>query len=386
MTASNSKIKIMHVISRMNVGGPAVMISNSIQMLDSDMFEQKVFAGECESGEADYLQTHGQEIDVTMVKGLGRKINLRGDLYALISLTNAIKRDRPDIIHTHASKAGLLGRTAAVLSRHNVHLVHTFHGHILFGYFNKLKTTIFVCIERILAKKTDVLIAVGHKVAADLLAAKIGRPDKYVVVHPGVIQPKEYLKNFAHEQLGLDFPESNLVCGFFGRVTGIKRPDRFLELVQKSSQRSLPISFFIAGEGDLSQSIRSQINDLNLPVKWLGWQADVGLVMSALDVLVICSDNEGLPLSAIEAGYMSKLVIGTNVGSISEVISDEITGFITERESNEVVEILELLLRNQSMLKEMGISAKEKIENQFGLSKYLAEMSRLYISLAPFKH
>ena len=381
MTSSNSKIKVMHVISRMNVGGPAVMISNSIRMLDSDVFEQKIFSGECEPGEADYLQTHGHDINATIIKGLGRKIDLKADLFALNSLVKAIKRERPDIIHTHASKAGLLGRTAAIISRCDVKLVHTFHGHILFGYFGRVKSLIFVYIERVLARKTDVLIAVGHKVASDLLAAKVGRLDKFVVIYPGVVEPSGYSSKFAREQLSITVPEGNFVCGFFGRITSIKRPDRFLEVVLESSQKSLPITFFIAGEGDLSQSIKSQIDALGLSVNWLGWQTDVGLVMSALDFLLICSDNEGLPLSAIEAGYMSKVVISTDVGSVAEVITHKVTGFVTKKDSDEMVMVLEQLLENHSMLEEIGAAAKLKIGNQFSLSNSLGEISRLYVDL-----
>lgn len=381
MTANNSKIKVMHVISRMNVGGPAVMISDSVRGLDSDLFEQKIYAGECEPGEADYLQTHGQDIEAIIVKGLGRKINIKGEFPALFTLIKAIRTERPDIIHTHASKAGLLGRTAAILSMHKVKLVHTYHGHILFGYFGTVKSLIFVYIERVLAKKTDVLIAVGNKVAADLMAAKVGRLNKYVVIYPGVVEPKGYSSDFAREQLSINVPEGNFVCGFFGRITSIKRPDRFLEVVLKSSKKSLPITFFIAGEGDLSQSVKSQIEALDLSVVWLGWQTDVGLVMSALDLLLICSDNEGLPLSAIEAGYMSKVVISTDVGSVTEVIEHEVTGFVTKKDSDEMVTVLEQLIKNHSTLEKIGAAAKIKIENQFSLANSLGEISRLYVDL-----
>lgn len=358
------------------------MISDSVRGLDSGLFEQKIYTGECENGEADYLQTHGQDLEAIIVTGLGRKINLKGDVSALFALIKAIRQEKPDIIHTHASKAGLLGRTAAILSVRKVKLVHTYHGHILFGYFGRIKSLVFVFIERLLAKKTNVLIAVGHKVSTDLLAAKIGTVAKYAVIYPGVVQPTAYSMKFAQEKLDLNIPEGNLVCAYFGRVTNIKRPDRFLEIVQLSLEKSLTVSFFIAGEGDLSQTIKDQINEIGLPIKWLGWQTDVGMIMSALDILVICSDNEGLPLSAIEAGYMSKIVVGTNVGSIPEIVSDKVTGFITEKNSFEVVDVLDLLIKNPLMREEMGAAAKRKIENNFTLSKSLSEISRLYIDLS----
>ena len=381
MTLNDSKIKIMHVISRMNVGGPAVMIVDSIRMLDAHKFEQKLFAGECEPGEADYLQTQAQDIDAIFVKGLGRKIDIKGDLHALISIMREIKKYQPDIIHTHASKAGLLGRAAAILARSDVKLVHTFHGHILSGYFGRFKSHFFIFIERILARYSDVLVAVGKKVKMDLLAAKIGQHEQFVIIYPGVMPPKQYTKQFAREKLGLNYPEGHLVCAFFGRITNIKRPDRFLEVVRISQENSFPVSFFIAGEGDLSNAIKNEIEVSNLPINWLGWQTDVGLVISALDFLLICSDNEGLPLSAIEAGYLSKVVISTDVGSISEVISDGVTGFITEKDSKEIVKSLEHLLNDNSNFEKIGAAAKEKIEKEFALTIFLDEISRLYTSV-----
>lgn len=383
MTANDSKIKIMHVISRMNVGGPAVMIVDSIRMLDAHKFEQKLFAGECEPGEADYLQTQAQDIDAIFVKGLGRKIDIKGDLQALVSIMREIKKYKPDIIHTHASKAGLLGRAAAILARSDVKLVHTFHGHILSGYFGRFKSHVFIFIERILARYSDVLIAVGKKVKMDLLAAKIGQHEQFVVIYPGVKPPKQYTKQFAREKLGLDYPEGQLVCAFFGRITNIKRPDRFLEVVRISQENSFPISFFIAGEGDLSNAMKDEIDVSNLPIKWLGWQNDVGLVISALDFLLICSDNEGLPLSAIEAGYLSKVVISTDVGSIAEVISDGVTGFITEKDSNDIIKSIEYLLKVNSNFEKIGAAAKNKIEKEFTLTIFLDEISRLYTRVAP---
>jgi len=381
MTANDSKIKIMHVISRMNVGGPAVMIVDSIRMLDARKFEQKLFTGECEPGEADYLQTQAQDIDAIYVKGLGRKINIKGDLNALVSLKREIKKYQPDIIHTHASKAGLLGRTAAILARSNVKLVHTFHGHILSGYFGKYKTQVFVVLERILAKKTDVLVTVGLKVRDDLLVAKIGVFKKYKVIYPGVKVPEKFSKEIARELLKIDVPEGNIVCAFFGRVTKIKRPDRFLEVVRESQQKSLPVSFFMAGDGDQSNLTRLSIEKSNLDVRWLGWQGNVGLVLSAADVLIITSDNEGLPLSAIEAGMTSLPVISTNVGSIKEIIVEGKTGFITERRVDDIVAKLKTLTEDLTLIPTLGKSAQMRVQSHFSSEQYITSLENLYFSI-----
>jgi glycosyltransferase involved in cell wall biosynthesis len=381
MTANDSKIKIMHVISRMNVGGPAVMIVDSIRMLDAHRFEQKLLAGECEPGEADYLQDQAKDIDATFVKGLGRKINIKGDLHALISIMREIKKYQPDIIHTHASKAGLLGRTAAILSRSDLKLVHTFHGHILSGYFGKYKTQVFVLLERILAKRTDVLVTVGIKVRDDLLLAKIGVLKKYKVIYPGVRVPEKFSKETARELLKIEVPVGNIVCAFFGRVTKIKRPDRFLEVVRESQLKSLPVSFFMAGDGDQSTLTRLSIEKSNLDVRWLGWQGNVGLVLSAADVLVITSDNEGLPLSAIEAGMTSLPVISTNVGSIKEIIVDGKTGFITERRVQDIVDKLKTLTEDLTLIPTLGTSAQIRVQSHFSSEQYIASLENLYFSI-----
>ena len=381
MTANDSKIKIMHVISRMNVGGPAVMIVNSIRMLDAHKFEQKLFAGECEPGEADYLQTQAQDIDAIFVKGLGRKINVKGDLHALISIMREIKKYQPDIIHTHASKAGMLGRAAAILARSEVKLVHTFHGHILSGYFGKYKTQVFVLLERILAKKTDVLVTVGLKVRDDLLLAKIGVLKKYKVIYPGVKVPEKFSKEIARELLEIEVPQGNIVCAYFGRVTKIKRPDRFLEVVRESQLKSLPVSFFMAGDGDQSNLTRLSIDNSNLDVRWLGWQGNVGLVLSAADVLIITSDNEGLPLSAIEAGMTSLPVISTNVGSIKEIIIDGKTGFIVERSIEDIVSKLKILTEDLTLITILGKSAQTRVQSHFSSEQYITSLDKLYLTI-----
>ena len=381
MTAIHSQIKIMHVISRMNVGGPAVMISESIRMLDSNRFEQKLYTGDCEPWEADYLGTHAQDINSIRVRGLGRKVNFAGDMTALIILYRAIKEYQPDIVHTHASKAGVLGRLAAILSRQNCKLVHTFHGHILFGYFGKSKTKIFATIEKVLAKKTDVLVAVGMKVRDDLLKAKIGVLKQYLVIYPGVKKPQSYNKELARQLLGIEVPDRNLVCAYFGRLTQIKRPDRFLSVAKECQELSLPISFFMAGDGDETGNTRKAIEKYGLNVTLLGWQEDVGLVLSAADILLITSDNEGLPLSAIEAGMVSLPVISTDVGSIREIVVDGETGFIAERNYLDIVSKMLILIENFSLTSTLGESAHTRTQSMFSSEQYIRSLEKLYQSM-----
>ena len=381
MTPSTSKIRIMHIISRMNVGGPAVMISESLRLLDPVKFEQRLYAGACDESEANYIETQAPDILAIKVKGLGRKLNFYEDFTALVILISEIKCFRPNIIHTHTSKAGLLGRVAKIVSRHNCKLIHTYHGHILFGYFGKLKTKVFIRLERILAKKTDVLISVGIKVRDELLNARIGNLEQYTVIYPGVEPPIFFPKDSARDQLGLDFPEGNLVCAFFGRITNIKRPDRFLDVVQECKSRTLAVSFFIAGDGDLSQLINANIKLRALPVQMLGWQSNVGKVLSAADVLIISSDNEGLPLSAIEAGMLSIPVISTNVGSIQEVIINNKTGIITGKSVPEIADALARLASNPYLRKEMGRQSQNLMQKNFSCVQYINKLENLYSDL-----
>ncbi|MFB9840081.1 glycosyltransferase, partial [Actinoallomurus acaciae] len=181
---TGERIRVMRIIARMNVGGPALQASVLMRGLDQELFDQRLYTGTVEPGEADYLDLRARDVAPHRVATLGRSIRPTDDARAVASLVAEMRRFRPHIVHTHTAKAGLLGRTAAVLARVPTR-VHTYHGHLLYGYFSPAKTKMVVHSERMSARLCDRLIAVGTRVRDELVAAGIGRAEQYAVVPPG---------------------------------------------------------------------------------------------------------------------------------------------------------------------------------------------------------
>ncbi|GHK04204.1 hypothetical protein SY2F82_60010 [Streptomyces sp. Y2F8-2] len=376
--AAPSRIRVMRVIARMNVGGPALQVSTLMRGLDSELFDHRLFAGFVGPDEADYVEQRAPDVRVCRVPTLGRAVRPTDDLRALSELTAAMRRFRPHIVHTHTAKAGALGRAAAVLARVPAR-VHTYHGHLLQGYFSPNKTRLVVQAERGLAAVTDRLVAVGCRVRDDLLAAGIGRPRQYAVVPPGTTAAPAPGRTEARRRLGL--PEDGLVVAYVGRITRIKRPDRFLS-VARDVRRAVPsVRFVVCGHGDLHGVLESA-TDLQGALHLLGWRADVETVYAAADMLLLTSDNEGMPVSLIEAGLAGVPAVATNVGSVAEVVRDGTTGLLTRPHTEELTRRTVRLLSDDRLRHRLGEQARAVTAQRFGAERLVRDTHDLYASIA----
>jgi glycosyltransferase involved in cell wall biosynthesis len=378
-TEDSSPIRVMRIIARMNVGGPAVQVSGLMRGLDATEFDHRLYTGFCADDEADYLETVAMDVSAKYIDGFGRRVSLGGDFKAFFSLVREIRSFKPHVVHTHTAKAGFLGRIASIVSFHPSTRVHTFHGHLLNGYFGSFKRLLVVLAEKILAMFSHQLLAVGDKVRQDLLAVGVGKLDKFSLMPPGL-----QIGDLPNKQDSRDFyglSSQKIECAFIGRVTGIKRPDRFLDVVTEIENRGLDIEFFIAGDGDLLENSKTRITTNNLPVKVLGWQSDIEKVLSATDIVVLTSDNEGTPLSLIQAGMAGLPVVSTRVGSVSEVVLDGVTGIITGLEIKEIADVLEKLSKSAELRARMGIAAQEFTLSNFGVDRLVRDHERLYKKL-----
>ena len=372
-------MRVMRIIARMNVGGPAVQVSGLMRGLNKTDFDHRLYTGFCAADEADYLDSVAPEIDVVRIDGLGRRISLGGDLKAFLSLVKEIRNFKPHVIHTHTAKAGFLGRIASVISLQPSIRVHTFHGHLLNGYFGSLKRSMIIVAEKILAMFTHQLLAVGDKVMRDLLKVGIGIPEKFEVMSPGLEISKLLNKNEARSFYGLATPI--VQSAFIGRVTQIKRPDRFLDVVSELKHRGVEIEFFMAGDGNLLEVCRERIAREDLPVKILGWQTDMERVLSAADIVILTSDNEGTPLSLIQAGMAGLPVVTTRVGSVPEIVLEGVTGLITSLDVQEIANALEKLANSKELRTKMGLAGKEFTLSNFGVKRLVADHETLYKKL-----
>jgi len=377
--ANSHPIKIMRIIARMNVGGPAIQITNMLNGLTPDQFEQRLYFGSCDAGEAEYISEIKDQSLLHRIPGFRRSIGGLSEIAVLLHLTKEIRSFKPDVIHTHTAKAGFLGRLAAMLSRSPAKRVHTFHGHVLYGYFSPFFSSSYALIERFLARHTDLIISVGPEVKVDLLKFRIGIPEKHKVIFPGISVGPRIPQDEARRELGLSPKKFTLV--FIGRFTAIKRIDRIVELARLSKQNRLDVQFLCAGEGPELEKFRDIAGLENLPMVFLGWRSDIERILSASDALLLTSDNEGTPIASIQASLLGIPTMATNVGSLPDIVIGEQTGLLTALTVDDLFAALMRLYDDRQLLEDLGVQAKVFAQREFSLNRFLDDYQKLYLSL-----
>jgi glycosyltransferase involved in cell wall biosynthesis len=372
---SGAPLRVLSVIARLNVGGPALLATVLSDRLDPTRFEQRIVAGIVGADEADHVALRAPHLQVQTIPGLGRSPRPTDDVLALGALIRVIRGFRPDIVHTHTAKAGVLGRLAA-WSCGVPATVHTYHGHLLHGYFSPAVRRGVVLTERTLARKTTRLVAVGNQVRDDLVAARIGTPGQYTVVPPGLCLPPAPERAEARAILGL--PATGPVVAFVARLTSIKRPERFLELSAALAQRHPDAIFVVVGGGALLDDLRFKAASAGLPIRFLGWRADVETVYAASDLVVLTSDNEGMPVSLIEASLAGRPCVTTRVGSAPEVVADGETGFVTDLSVAALADAVDRLLSDDALRGRMGRAAANRGRECFSAERLTRDIATLY--------
>jgi len=303
------------------------------------------------------------------------------DLRALASLAGTIRAWRPDILHTHMAKAGTLGRLAAVLAgpRGPQIRVHTFHGHVLTGYFSPRREAVFTRIERLLARTTSRLVAVSGEVRDDLVRLGIAPAGQIEVIPLGLdlepFRPGAPGRSEARARLGL--PEDARVVTLVARLVPIKRVDRFLRVAARIDGAH----FLVVGDGELYDELRLSASALRLGdcLVWAGIQRDMPAVMSASDVVVLSSDNEGTPVSLIEAQAAGLPVVSTDVGGVSSAVLDGRTGSLVARD-DEVgfADAVRGLLDDPEEGRRLGENGREHVLGRFSMERLVADIDDLY--------
>jgi len=362
----------------MNVGGPALQVSALTEGLDADRFEQRLLVGDVGPEEGDYLELRAPHIKAVRVRGLGRAPNVLADARALAQLRTEMRAFRPHIVHTHTAKAGALGRVAARVTRTPA-VVHTFHGHLLHGYFSPGMTKVVVMAERTLARLSHRLVAVGSRVRDELIAAGIGQAEQYAVIPPGV-EPSPIERAEARGRLGLapDVP----VVAFVGRLTQVKRPDRFIDTALRVASEVGEAQFVVAGGGQLLEDMRRRAAPLGERIHFLGWRGDIETIYGAADVVVLCSDNEGMPVSLIEAAAHGCPAVTSDVGSAAEVVVDGETGYVTSPEVAALSHQVTRIVTDPELRVRLGAAATEHARRVFGRQRLIDDYAALYEALA----
>jgi len=370
-------LRIVHVIARMNVGGPAILISELIKGLNKDEFESYLITGFCEDNEVDYLEANDLKFNETRIKGFGRSISILADLKSIFLIMSTLRKIKPDVIHTHTAKAGVIGRLTALIAAPKAKRVHTFHGHLLHGYFSKWKTKVVIFIEKMLAYITNTILTVGNKVKDDLLNAGIGKETKMKVTFPGLLV--ESSTNPLEIRKSLNLSKDEIILIFVGRLTHIKRPDRLINAYRMASNSTLNMTLLVVGDGELKSDC--EVQSVGLNIRFLGWRTDVYDLMKASDIAILTSDNEGMPITLIEAAHLGLPTISTDVGSVSDVVLHAETGYLTSLDEAVIAERIKQLAISPSLRDKFGSAAKKRAAENFSVESMLNFHSELYKSL-----
>jgi len=382
MNTLQTKVKIVHIVTRMNTGGVAVLVSELITGLDPKRFEVHLITGRCTPDEEDYIRARGLHLGEISIDSMGRSLSPYSDFKSFLSLLNHLRQLKPNIVHTHTSKAGLLGRIAAKLAVPNAKIVHTFHGHLLHGYFSNTATKFLTVTERLLAKITDLFISMGNEVKQDLLDSKIGNGEQFVIAFPGIRANQPNLNNVKAGKFKGDHSEK-VIFAFVGRLSPIKRCDRILELASIKEINDAGIHFLIIGDGELRSHLESQ--SVGLPITFIGWESNTEDWLAVSDVAILLSDNEAVPLAMIEAGFAGLPVVATNVGSMADVVIDEENGFLVGLKIDAIAEKVLLLGKNDTLRLQMGQIGKTRASERFSVEVMITKHQEIYSKLMSSK-
>jgi glycosyltransferase involved in cell wall biosynthesis len=372
-------LRVMHVIARMNVGGPAVLVADLIRSVDSVKFEQILVTGYCDENESDYLDEVATDIKAVRIVGLGRSVSVIKDLLAFSGLIEEIKKFDPDVIHTHTAKAGVLGRIAGLIAKPTAKRVHTYHGHLLHGYFGVGKTRVVVVIEKFLSWISHGLISIGTSVMNDLIKVGIGKQGKFHVIFPGLQDLDVIPKAQAQKELELD--PQKLYVVFAGRLAQIKRPDRLVEIAAELKKDYPNVQMLVAGAGELFDATKNAAESKGLPITFYGWRNDIARILNASDIAILCSDNEGIPLTLIQAAQAGLPIVSTDVGSVSDIVKHQEGGLLVGCSSKDLANGLKVLIKDADLRARYGAAGKARATQFFSSKSMVQAHENLYRDL-----
>jgi glycosyltransferase involved in cell wall biosynthesis len=385
--AARPRVRVLRVIARLNVGGPALHAVLLAERLDPARYETRLVAGRVGDEEGDYLDLHGAvPAGLVSIPSLGRDLRGGRDWSAFVSLVRLIREFRPHVVHTHTAKAGALGRLAAAVCRVPV-VVHTYHGHVFDAYFSPGMTRLVVAAERALAWRTHAIVAVTERVRRDVLVRGIGRPDRVVVVPLGLdlerLAAAPARRGELRRELGVD--ATTPLVGIVARLVPIKAHETFLEAVRAIAPVRPDAVFLIVGDGERRAALEAQVRALGLGpglgarVRFLGWRADLDRLYADLDVVVLTSKNEGSPVALIEAMAAGRPVVSTAAGGVADVVTDGETGLVVPvGDAAAVARAVLHLLDDPADAARLGAAARDAVVPRFSSARLVDDIDALY--------
>lgn len=375
--------KVFIIISRLNIGGPTKLVNYLHENLNQYNFNSTLISGYPIEDEGEIKPQNNQENHI-YISGLSPGANIFKSFLAVLKIYRLIKKNKPDIIHTHQAKAGLVGRIAGFLARTPVR-IHTFHGHVFNNYFSKFKTSIIMSLERLLAKLSTKIIAISPDIEKAITKEyKITTKSKTIIQSIG-IQINSYTSNKSKDSCRKEFnlPMEKTILGFVGRFAPIKDPLKFISLAENLLEKNCDYHFLIVGDGPLKESVHLAINASNNSNSFtiLPWQNELNLLYRSLDLLVLTSKNEGTPLTILEAMISGTPTASTPVGGVKDLILDNETGILLQNDLNSMAETIIKLLSDHSLLNAIKQAGIQLVNDQYSMEHFLENTVKNYDSL-----
>ena len=391
------KKKVVAILNRLDIGGTAM---NTFPLMNGlqEFFDVTILYGDRDSDASviSYYQINYPSINIVPVRTLNNSYNIFQDFVTINFISKWLKKEQVQLVHTHGSKAGFVGRIAAKNSKIPI-TIHTYHGHFFHSYFGKIKTGLFILLERYLSKITTHLITLSNSQLNDICNVyKISNTNKTSIIQLG-IQPdnfiidKEKKRNNFRDRFKLT--SNQIAIGIVGRLAPIKNHYLFIDaalLLLKNDKTN--IVFFIVGDGEKTNTVKKylshqlkiafgNLNDLHHFV-FTSWYTEIEEVQNGLDIVVLTSSNEGTPLSIIEAQVCGKPVVVTNVGGVSDTVINNETGFVVENNNSAIIASkLKDLINDEALRLKLGQKATEFATVSFSLQKQILQTKNLYNQL-----
>ena len=392
----NQKIRVLRIANRLNIGGPTYNVCYLTKHL-GDSFETLLIAGQEDSSEGSSLYiAASMGLSPRLIPSMQRSINFSRDRKAYLEVRKIIREFKPHIVHTHAAKAGAIGRYAAYKEKVPF-VLHTYHGHVFHSYFSKIRTSAFLAIERFLARRSSALIAISPLQKKELSEDyKIAKPSKFRVVPLG-FDLDRFFENMENKRASFreywGLRGDVLAIALVGRLVPVKNHPLFLESIAFVKGRTKKnFQVFLVGDGEEKNALMTLCDELNLSynsipdpnadVIFTSWIEDVDRVFAGIDLVCLSSKNEGTPVSLIEAGCAGRAFISTDVGGIRDLLVDPQQGIVTPK--NNVGAFKEALLSWVTSAKPgsaLGLNVRNTLAKKYSYKQLCLEMSKVYEEL-----
>lgn len=381
------KLRVLRAITRLNIGGPAIHAILLTQGLQNDRFSSVLVTGlegPREGSMRDLATRRG--VQPRVLRELGREVSPLNDLKAVLAMYRLMRGSRPHIVHTHMAKAGTAGRLAARLAGVPI-VVHTFHGHTFHSYWGPVKSAVFLQIERTLGALTDRVVAITDAQKADIAEYGVAPLNKIVTIPLGLeIEPMlEAAQHRGRFRTELGLPPDRPTIGIVARLVPIKAHEVFLEAASRIRATVPGATFLIIGDGERRAELEALAIQLGVAdaTRFLGWRDDMREVYADLDVVTLCSNNEGSPVALIEALAAARPVVSTRVGGVPNVVADGESGLLVPpRDPAAFAEAVLALLRDPERAAQLGEAGRRTVFPRHASSRLVADVERLYLDLA----